>query len=270
MELIHFFQQFESSGLTLFFRIITFLGDENFYVLILPVILWNWDRQRSVKLLYVVMISLLLNVWLKELLQMPRPVGTALIEQGGYGFPSGHAQGTASFWILLALLTKGKLWPRLAVIMILLVGVSRLYLGVHYPIDVLGGWFFAGLVIIAYQRGEGYVTGFLKERSAYQQVLHLTALFVLLTLIMIREETLSIGGALLGFTWVYLPFRERFQTVPGSVLKGLMWTVIGIVGMLLIKEGVKLILPDMEVFRFVRYALMGSWIGLTAIKSGST
>ena len=88
------------------------------------------------------------NAFLKGLFQRQRPDILPLIEQGGYSFPSGHSMGSFIFYgalsFMLFRLVKG-LWKKIimAVVagcMILLVGLTRIYLGVHYPSDVLAGF----------------------------------------------------------------------------------------------------------------------------------
>ncbi|MBM7647809.1 undecaprenyl-diphosphatase [Bacillus ectoiniformans] len=90
----------------------------------------------------------LFNKWLKAMFQRQRPEILPLIEQGGYSFPSGHSMGSFIFYgaiafLLYELLDKG--WSRLigaafAVALIFLIGLTRIYLGVHYPSDVIGGY----------------------------------------------------------------------------------------------------------------------------------
>ncbi len=92
--------------------------------------------------------SALLNTGLKHLFRRPRPEVYRLAEATGFSFPSGHSMAAFSLYGLLALL----LWPHLrgvagrtavlaaAGILIAAIGLSRIYLGVHYPSDVLGGY----------------------------------------------------------------------------------------------------------------------------------
>ena len=90
----------------------------------------------------------LFNSTLKELFKRQRPDILPLIEQSGYSFPSGHSMGSFIFYgtlsFMLFRLLKGK-WEKTvgavaAACMIILVGVTRIYLGVHYPSDVIGGF----------------------------------------------------------------------------------------------------------------------------------
>lgn len=99
-------------------------------------------------------ISALLNNILKIILQRPRPTGYRLIEETGYSFPSGHSMASMAFYGFFIYLVyknvKNKYikWSLIAVLslLIVLIGLSRVYLGVHYLSDVLGGF----LVTISY------------------------------------------------------------------------------------------------------------------------
>lgn len=99
-------------------------------------------------------LSTLLNVLLKNIIQRPRPEGYRLIEETGFSFPSGHSMvNTAFYGLLIYLIIKNvknkKLKYALSIlisILILAIGFSRIYLGVHYTSDVLAGF----LISIAY------------------------------------------------------------------------------------------------------------------------
>ena len=95
-----------------------------------------------------------LNQLLKRILQRPRPTEFRIIEETGYSFPSGHSMVSMAFYGYLIYLiykyVKNKYvkWILIALLSILIctIGVSRIYLGVHYTSDVLGGF----LVSISY------------------------------------------------------------------------------------------------------------------------
>ncbi|BCJ88500.1 phosphatase PAP2 family protein [Effusibacillus dendaii] len=102
--------------------------------------------------------SLALNVILKQLFQRSRPDLQHLVEAGGYSFPSGHAMVAAGSYGMLGYLIwyflrkQGRPnWyvPILTVAWVLLIGVSRVYLGVHYASDVLAGFAAGGFWLLA-------------------------------------------------------------------------------------------------------------------------
>lgn len=101
--------------------------------------------------------SLVLNVVLKQIIQRPRPDGFRLIAETGYSFPSGHSMISMAFFGLLVWMVwsyeKDRrfrlIWCTLFSLIIVMVGVSRIYLGVHYASDVLAG-FCVSLIWLAF------------------------------------------------------------------------------------------------------------------------
>lgn len=140
--------------LTVFFRGITVLGGWMFSILfvagvalLLLVLFKRWDMALWYSLT-VALGSGVLNQFVKFIFQRPRPEIEHLVEQGGYSFPSGHSMGTVIMFgavvFLVVRLAKNRTikWAALAVaaLLIFLVGLSRIYLGVHFPTDVIGGY----------------------------------------------------------------------------------------------------------------------------------
>lgn len=103
-------------------------------------------------------IATLLNIILKNILQRPRPTGYRLISETGYSFPSGHSMISMAFYgYLIYLIYKyvknvyaKTLLITLLIVLIISIGVSRIYLGVHYTSDVLAGFFISIAYLIVY------------------------------------------------------------------------------------------------------------------------
>lgn len=263
MNTINFLQLLQSDELTSFFKFLTFFGDKEFYIMVLPLFFWLWDKEKAVKLLFILLPSLLLNFWLKEIFQTARPLGVALIEQGGFAFPSGHAQGSTTLWLMLALLIRKKWINYLAVIMIILVSLSRLYLGVHYPIDIFGGLLIGVLLVLIYDK---YLYDNLKEflsaKSAMFKTAVLTIIILFFTIIYPADDAITILAVLWGFSMILIFFDVLKSELPQGILWKLLILTVGIVGIIIIWKGLKAILPPMELTRFLRYALLGVWIAI--------
>jgi undecaprenyl-diphosphatase len=152
--------QFASPALTSLMRGISFLGSTLFLTLAtIVVVLWFLYRKwrREAKLFAITMIGAsLLNTTLKVAFKRPRPVPFFnLLAPESYSFPSGHSLASCCFFgALAALLTarledsklRAAIWV-VSTLLFLLIGLSRIYLGVHYTTDVIAG-FVAALIWI--------------------------------------------------------------------------------------------------------------------------
>lgn len=100
----------------------------------------------------------LLNQILKRIIQRPRPEGFRLIEQSGYSFPSGHSMASMAFYGLIIYFVykyvKNKMARNIICtilgLLIILIGISRIYLGVHYASDVLAGFMISIAYLVVY------------------------------------------------------------------------------------------------------------------------
>ena len=146
-----FFYGLRVDGLNTLLEGITYLGNWQ-SIVVICLLLLAYDKTRipyGVLGSTVAIADTLLNKGLKQLFQRTRPEDIIpLIDQGGYAFPSGHSVTSMAFYGLLLFLVQTRMEDRkkakvLSVVLILLIaliGPSRIYLGVHYPTDVLAGW----------------------------------------------------------------------------------------------------------------------------------
>jgi len=150
-------QGMETPGLTLIMKCFTFIGSAPFVVVLSLFLLFFLykvlhHRMELILFVYAVIGSALLNQFLKQFFHRVRPDLHRLIEIGGYSFPSGHAMNAFTVYTVIAFLLWRHIPYRLgrgiliavSAMMILLIGASRIYLGVHYPSDIVGGYFASG------------------------------------------------------------------------------------------------------------------------------
>ena len=140
-------------------KIITNLGGTLFLILIavaLVIIIKN--KKTGITILANLGISAILNNLLKIIIQRPRPIEHRLIEETGYSFPSGHSMISMAFYGYLAYLTYKYIKNKnlkytiiiLLNILILSIGISRIFLGVHYTSDVLAGFIISIIYLCIY------------------------------------------------------------------------------------------------------------------------
>lgn len=129
---------------------LSFLGSIEFFLLVLPLCYWCFNRRLGWKLGLLVISNSALNDIFKVLFALPRPFWISSqvkplvsVPETGFGLPSGHAQGAAAFWTFQALQVPGRKKRALAVGaaagITVLIALSRFYLGVHFPADALAG-----------------------------------------------------------------------------------------------------------------------------------
>jgi len=154
---ITFIQGFESPPLTSAMKFFTFIGSAPFVILLslfLLFFLYKVLHHRLELILFSAAIigSTALNGLLKHLFHRVRPNLHRLIDVGGYSFPSGHAMNAFTVYVMLSFLFWRHIpskWGRsililISIVMIFAIGSSRIYLGVHYPSDIIGGYFASG------------------------------------------------------------------------------------------------------------------------------
>lgn len=166
--IIDFVQSAEAPGLTSIMKLFTNIGSTTsvtlLAILTLGVLLWKKYRAQAVLFTIVLIGTGILNQVLKLIFKRERPDFNRLIDIGGYSFPSGHTMMAFSLYTVLAYIVWRNLkttGSRMAIaivatFMIVMIAVSRIYLGVHFPSDIVGGILASSVWLIAsiamYQR----------------------------------------------------------------------------------------------------------------------
>lgn len=185
------------------FLAITSTGSTLFLLVLVLLVYWLWDKRAGFFIGVVLLSSGAMNVLLKDLFQMPRPPSQLHITSAaGNGFPSGHAQQTTAFWSTAALRLRNG-WVLLAPLLIGLVALSRVYLGVHFVGDVLGGIAF-GLIVS--------LLGLLIHRAGFWQLLGIRSRLLLAVLLpsllgglyFLGQEIVAVWGLLMGLSVGYV------------------------------------------------------------------
>ncbi len=268
-------QSFRHPFFDALFLAATSLGEEEFYLLFLPFIYWCLSKQVGVSLAYISIFSPYLNSVIKLTFRLPRPSDPRLVllrTETSPSFPSNHAQSAVVNWGYLAIRLHHKIFSAVAVVLIVLIAFSRIYVGVHFPQDVVGGVLIGLLLLVAYSR----LVGTIEERRFDLSLPIKLALSVVVPLALLFVHPFDVDGTypakiaattmgtVLGMSIGFILEREyiRFK------VNGLWWKrglrfIVGMVLVVTFYLGLKVALPG-EVshpiaitLRMVRYSLVG-------------
>jgi undecaprenyl-diphosphatase len=289
-RILIYFQEMASPLLDVTAEAVTMLGEQYFYIGLIAYIFWNISKRAGLSLSLAYLFSALTNAGIKLSVRSERPFEVLSFIEGkrihtatGYSFPSGHTQGAAGFLTAAALILRKGWFTAAAVLIMLLVAVSRVYLGVHWPVDVLFGLVFGvlagGAVFIL-------ITRLFDRRRLFETVLLflVIAIAAATTLLLILDaagllgslkisDVFKIAGTSVGAVGGYL-LEEHFAcfSTAGGTGKKIIRFLLGLAGTIAVLVGLKLMLPEGNGFNTFRYLLTGMWLTFffpwTGIRTG--
>jgi len=283
-------------------KFFSFLGSEEFFLLAMPIFYWSINTDLGIRMGLVLLVNTSVNHVFKVAMGGPRPYWvsqrvTPMAAEISFGVPSAHAQTAAGVWgICAAWLRKPWAWI-VATVVVLLIGFSRMYLGMHFLHDVLLGWLLGGLSVWAFTAYWDRAADWLKTQGFARQV----GLAFLVSMILIgvsaltvaaqsgfvipgewlvnsaraggeKIDPVSLSGAItpaatlfglaIGLAWMAL--QGGFQAT-GSVTQRSLRYILGVIGILVLWFGLGQVFPRGEfllsyVLRYVRYVLVGFWV----------
>jgi len=254
LDFIRAVQSIHNPFLDTFFEAITILGEEIFIIPLLLIIFWSVNKKFGEILAFTVFTSYLLNNSLKEFFSFERPIGEEGIRTlrpetaTGKSFPSGHSQSAAA--AAFSLYLKNRWVTIVSLTLMALVGLSRLYLGVHYPKDAIVGILLGLLVALICSKLFQKVD--LLKMYLVVLILFLPALFFAQSTDFIKSLASYLGF----FLGILLEKKKVNFSTDGPLLKKVLRVVLGLILVLLIKDGLKGLFPETDLFDFIRYFLV--------------
>jgi len=274
IEVVLWFQQF-SPALDIPFKVLTFLGDKEFYMLLMPMMYWCINRRVGARLFVLLLFSAYLNEIAKLLVDQPRPFNydprvIKFVHEDSGGLPSGHTQSAVVVWGYLA--WRFKIMPLwlLAGFLVLAIPLSRIYLGAHFPTDLLGGYAIGAVVLFVFFRLDTRIWNWCTNKGIWLQLGVSMGLPVVLLLFVPpgNRGLLTAVGAFMGLTTgVVLERRWVRFCSDGPWWQQVTRYLAGMVVLIGIWYGLRIGFEQLEpagLYRVLRYALIGLWGGLGA------
>ena len=257
-------------GLGDLFLVISQFGSELIFIGALLILYWAVNKKEAILATYVLVVAILSNYWLKVIIANDRPPASNWYpgaDTPNYSTPSGHSQFSATLYGWFTTRVK-KWWMALtAIVLTGLVGVSRIYLGVHYLGDVLLGWGIGIITVVAFVYLENPLRVFLSRyRQEYLLMGVAIIAFAMLMIASILPEPPNdnfgaIGGLTVGLA-LGLALESRFVNFSIEVPQGQRWKlalriIIGLVLVVGVMFGLESIFPTEEMWlRAIRYVLI--------------
>ena len=285
-----------SPGLDGFMKAVTFLGTIEFYILFIPFLYWCVGQSLGLRVLFILILTDVPASYFKQLLHEPRPYWLggvkALADEPSYGIPSTHASNTLAVWGLIAYTVKKSWLWTLSILLVLLIGLTRLYLAAHFPQDVLGGWLLGLLMLVLFIKYEGRFLAWWAQKTTNTQITlgFLVSIAVILLGMLVLalisgapdppewasystqarevDHYITLAGFLFGaVTGTVLTGKYARFKIDGSTLQKIGRYLVGMVGLFALYLGLDvlfaLLAPDASlvgyVLRYIRYALVSTW-----------
>lgn len=237
-----------SPALDLVMKAFSFLGIIEFYMLFITFLYWVINRQWGIRIFLLLIGTDFVGSAFKHIFHQPRPYWVnegikPLSIEPSYGVPSTHASDSLAVWGYLAYCIKQSWGWILSIIIIVMIGISRLYLGVHFPHDVLVGWIIGGVSLWLFIRYEDRVSAWFAAKSMAYQLgigLLLSVLIIAAGLIIVAWIAASPDP----IAWVSFAEGARSPTHYFTLAGALFGAISGYVLMI----------------RYARFATGGTWL----------
>lgn len=275
LSVVQWVQSFRNPILDSFFLTVNYLGEAYFFLAFIPLFYWCINKHFAYRFAFLLGFSTYLNLVLKDFFATPRPyeIDPKLYLPGKettHGIPSFHAQQSTLTWGYIAMQfgrapLKPLLWA-LAVALPLLVSIGRMYVGVHFPQDVIFGAALGAILFFGFAAYEPHFGEWLKSHTSLVAKLTLAVIVpIALAAAHFDLETATELGTLMGFA-IGLVLEEEYVRFDarGELWKQFAKFLIGAIVLLALQQGSKALLGESPIINFVRYTIVGFWLGLGA------
>lgn len=206
LDILMYLQSIRNELLTGIFTFFTICTEVPVITVLTGVIYWCINKKAGQRTIFALCGSLNINAGVKNYVKMPRPIGTDGLQSlrietaTGYSFPSGHTQTSTTFWTSMMYLFRKSWIYIIGILMIIGAGISRLYLGVHWPMDVIVAWGFGIVLSIIFIKLFDYID----DSKNYYILVVLMLIFGVCTYFIGGEDLYKMFGLYTGFALGYM------------------------------------------------------------------
>jgi len=206
LDILMYLQSIRNELLTGIFTFFTICTEVPVITVLTGVIYWCINKKAGQRTLFALCGSLNINAGVKNYVKMPRPIGTDGLQSlrietaTGYSFPSGHTQTATTFWTSMMYLFRKSWIYIIGILMIIGAGISRLYLGVHWPMDVIVAWGFGIILSIIFIKLFDYID----DSKNYYILVVFMLIFGVCTYFIGGEDLYKMFGLYTGFALGYM------------------------------------------------------------------
>lgn len=238
---------FRNEALTPIFEGFTWLGYPTFITFFLPILYWLWNRDAATRLMVIVMLTSLLNAYLKDYWMNPRPDLALRLDAEvaqSFGMPSGHAQVSGVLWLWLAYEARRAWMWVMSIFIVAMICLSRLYLGVHDLEDIIIGLALAGLSMLLFKYSLAPALGKFRNLHARWHLPMILMLMLFLSFIWPSStnsyETILVCALMMGWLYGrqlyddYLRYELRDTMFGYAFLPRLFAGLVGIISLLIL------------------------------------
>ena len=286
LDILMYLQSIRNELLTGIFTFFTICTEVPVITVLTAMLYWCINKKAGQRILFALAGSLNINVAVKNIVKMPRPIWTkGLISlrtqtATGYSFPSGHTQTATTFWTSMITQFKNIWIYIIGILMILGAGISRLYLAVHWPMDVIVGWILGIILSILFIKLFDYID----NSKNYYILVIIMLIFGVCTYFVGGEDFYKLFGLYSGFALGYMVedtyisfstenkqrkniFSKSTSKIEGTKGKILRF-IIGIISLLIVYlifkniENTFMIGKNEEIiniFKYLKYTIIVFW-----------
>lgn len=261
--------------LTPVIQAISDLGTEGGVIFSIAIAYWFWNKRYTRYLGYAMFTSLLLNLLIKGWIMECRPPSAfwlEVIHDKSYSFPSGHTQVAFPLWLGFAYYVRHRALALFYLLIGLLIALSRPYLGVHFPHDVVAGAILGIATFSVFIYAEQKHWDLLARYTFVYRCLFLGMLFVIY-LLLSHQVTINVISALAAFTGFWLGCQCEMQWLQFSpaqtITQRFKLLLVGMIGILVLWKGFGFLGKPTHIYaqmglRMAQYSLLGWWITFAA------